>query len=41
MTHGTSDVQGRTYKTTNKMAIAPPFPIKTAAAAGAAKPALV
>jgi hypothetical protein len=30
-----------THKTTNKSATAPPFPISTAAAAGAASPALV
>jgi hypothetical protein len=29
-----------TYKTTNSTAIAPPFPMRTAAAAGAASPAL-
>jgi hypothetical protein len=32
---------GVTHKTTSKSAIAPPFPINTAAAAGAANPALV
>lgn len=31
----------RSYKTTSRIAIAPPLPITTAAAAGAASPALV